>query len=208
MQKSRWNSLLLAVILAPVWFTAGQAKAQEETAKKTEGKEAAAPEQRKPKISVCRLDYKVYELENGKRTNSRSYTMFTKSLRDRVRLRTGNRVPIRTAFTDPNNIAASVPVQYQDVGLNIDSSVDEQGEKLLVTTTLDISSIAPNETAGSSVSTSTGSTFRYLDNPVFRTLRLEDATLATPGKPALVGAIDDVTSNHRYEIEVTVTKID
>jgi len=43
--------------------------------------------------------------------------------------------------------------------------------------------------------------------PVIRRLHLEDDTLVVPGKPAVVGSIDDVTADRRYEVEVTATKV-
>ncbi len=202
MQKAYWKSLLMTAVLALLWFGAGLAKAQDDTAKKTETTESPAPEQRKPEVHVYRLDYKMYELDDGKRTNSRSYTLLARSSKspiDRAHLRTGNRVPIRRSGASSNNMQV-IPgdIEYEDVGMNIDSSVEEQSNKILVGTVLAMSSVVPNEPGAANP---TG-------NPVFRTLRLEDVTLAIPGKPTLVGAIDDVTANRRYEIEVTVTKID
>lgn len=192
MQKSRLKSLLIAGALSSLLLGSMLAKAQEEQANKPGAKElmAAAEKLSKPPVSVYRLDYKVYEVEGGKRTNSRSYTVFVRTLHYSAHLRTGNRVPI--------NVGTSGGYQYQDVGMNIDSSIDEQEGKLLVSTVLDMKSIAPSEPGSANP---TG-------NPVFRNLRLDDVTLAVAGKPTLVGSIDDVTSNRRYEIEVTATKID
>lgn len=193
MQKSRLKSLLIAGALSSLLLGSMLAKAQEEQANKPGAKElmAAAEKLSKPPVSVVyRLDYKVYEVEGGKRTNSRSYTVFVRTLHYTAHLRTGNRVPI--------NVGTSGGYQYQDVGMNIDSSIDEQEGKLLVSTVLDLKSIAPSEPGSANP---TG-------NPVFRNLRLDDVTLAVAGKPTLVGSIDDVTSNRRYEIEVTATKID
>ena len=42
---------------------------------------------------------------------------------------------------------------------------------------------------------------------MIRRLHLEDDTLVVPRKSAVVGSIDDVTADRRYEVEVTATKV-
>ena len=42
---------------------------------------------------------------------------------------------------------------------------------------------------------------------VTRHLDLEDDALVVPGKPGMVGSIDDVTAERRYEVEVIATKV-
>ena len=44
-------------------------------------------------------------------------------------------------------------------------------------------------------------------NPVFRTNIFRSEAVIPLGKPTVVGAMDDVASNRRYEIEVTATKV-
>jgi hypothetical protein len=43
--------------------------------------------------------------------------------------------------------------------------------------------------------------------PVLRQQQLNVTAMITLGKPTLVGSIDDVTSTHRFEVEVTATKV-
>ncbi len=43
--------------------------------------------------------------------------------------------------------------------------------------------------------------------PVIRQVRTEGDSLVTLGKPTVVATLDDVGTNRRYEIEVTVTKV-
>ena len=45
-----------------------------------------------------------------------------------------------------------------------------------------------------------------VSNPVFGDFRLENSTVVTLGKPALVGSADDMASNRQYVVRVTVTK--
>jgi hypothetical protein len=44
-------------------------------------------------------------------------------------------------------------------------------------------------------------------NPVFRRVSTNVTAAVSPGKPTLIGSMDDVTSNRRFEIEATVTKV-
>jgi hypothetical protein len=43
--------------------------------------------------------------------------------------------------------------------------------------------------------------------PVLRQVRFSGNSLVALGKPTVISTLDDVTSNRRYEIEVTVTKV-
>jgi len=38
-------------------------------------------------------------------------------------------------------------------------------------------------------------------------LKFTADSLIPPAKPTVIGSMDDVASNHRYEIEVTATKV-
>lgn len=132
-----------------------------------------------------RVDYSIYELEHGKRTNTRTYTLKLQD-DDWVRSRVGNRIPIT---------GADGKITYSDVGVNLDSRLRRNEDSVWIRTTLEISSVAPP--AGSS----TPST------PVIRNMRFEDTSPVELGKATLVGALDDATSDRRYEVEITATKI-
>jgi hypothetical protein len=109
--------------------------------------------------------------------------------------KTGRRASTRVGSRVPYTVGGN-GFQYQDVGMKIDCTVGKQEGNLLVHTDISMNTIAEKERATSSQSP-----------PVFRHLSLADDTLVTAGKPAFVGSIDDVYSNRRYVIEVTVTKV-
>ncbi len=79
--------------------------------------------------------------------------------------------------------------------MNIDCRLWDTDKGLIVDTNLEVNSVAGSELS------STPST------PVIRRLHLEDDTLVVPGKPGMIGSIDDVTADRRYEVEATVTKV-
>jgi hypothetical protein len=134
-----------------------------------------------------RVEFVIRELEEGKRVNVRSYLMMV--VENRVaKVRVGSRVPYA---------AGEHQFQYQDVGMNIDCRLfQEPDNSLALVTSIDWSSLAANEGAGS-----------LPNNPVLRQLKFTADSLIPPAKPTVIGSMDDVASNHRYEIEVTATKV-
>ncbi len=187
MGRMMFRGLLLALLGAALPFTAISVPAQEGGAGKNTGLLKTAPEEKA--ATAYRVEYTIREMEGNKAINTRKYMLMAAS--DQVaRTRVGSRVPIVTGDMKQ--------VQYQDVGMNIDCRVDDRGDQLLLHTTVESSSVAAPE--GSSVATSTG-------NPVFRRVNSTVTAAVTLGKPTIVGSMDDVTSNHRYEIEVTVIQV-
>jgi len=134
-----------------------------------------------------RVEFVIRELEEGKRVNARRYLMMV--VENRVaKVRVGSRVPYA---------AGEHQFQYQDVGMNIDCRVfQEPDNSLALVTSIEWSSLAANEGAGT-----------LPNNPVFRQLKFTADSLIPPAKPTVIGSMDDVASNHRYEIEVTATKV-
>jgi len=138
-------------------------------------------------VSIYRLEFTVREVEDGKRLNSRSYTMSVEDS-DWGRIRVGNRIPYNTGKDQ---------FQYYDVGVNIDCRAqDHDTYVLLGNGSVEISSVVKDE------STTAGTL-----NPVVRQARASFAVAVTPGKPSMVATLDDVSSNRRYEVEVTATKV-
>ncbi len=166
-------------LLAAATFLNGSARAEEKA------KAAETPEKRP---SFYKVDYAIHEFEGGKRTNTRSYTLKVEARPDRHGLfRVGSRIPIAA---EKDKI-----INYYDVGVNLDCWLAEVDGSVRIETSLEINSVAGSETANAP------------STPVIRSLRLTDTAVAEPGKTTLVGAVDDVTANRRYEIEVTAVKI-
>ena len=192
MQKQLIRLLLLCSILWGAFLSLSAAHAQE-AKEKPSGEPAAA-------VSlVYRVEYVVREIEKGKPVNTRSDVLMAKAGRggvpgERASFRVGSRVPILIGSA-PKPEGASTQVQYEDVGMNIDCWVKEVDQGLSVRTNLAMTSVASSEMSS------------VPSTPVIRRLHIEDDTLAMPGKPGIVGSIDDVTTDRRYEVEVTATKV-
>lgn len=164
-----------------VWPTIST-RAQETPKSSTESKPAA---QTRPQ-DVYRLDFVVREMDGSKTINSRSYMISVEDGR-LGKVRAGSNVPVQTAensFMDNN------------VDVNIDCRLFEREGGVLLDSSFDSSSyLADQWTAGKPT------------HPIRRGVRFEGQSLVTLGKPTIIGKLDDVATNHRFEIEVTATKV-
>lgn len=197
MRRLTWVVLLLGIatmlaLLAPRVSRADDPAPQTQT-------EKPQPEP----AQVYSVQYNIYEVDNGKRTNSRTYrVMVAIPARDpgrvyqtpwRGSIRVGNRVP----YISHSGGQAGADFGYEDVGMNIDCSLLDvpptQGNALL-TTSIKWWTVTGKDTV-------TG-------NPLLRNLEFSEPALVPLDKPTVIGAVDDVNSDHQYQIEVTVKKVE
>jgi len=180
--------MIMAVALLAAWTPARSEAAGPQEAKKEQTKQEPTAKgtlqsSEKKDESFYRVDYVVSELDHGKRTNVRNFTLKVKD-GERSSFHVGNQIPIA---------AAGGGFQYRDVGVRIDTWVKPtQDSGVSVSTRMEISSVAEPATTQA---------------PITRSFSLEDNSLVEPGKPTLIGGIDDAASDRRYEVEVTVTKV-
>jgi hypothetical protein len=141
-----------------------------------------------PTRNVYKLEFTVFELENGKRINERSYMLQLSDDRRGASTRVGTRVPI--------TVGPEKGIQYMDVGLKIDAnfqSADDAAITLLINF----------ETSGFAVpeqSTQSGT-------PVLRNVSEQTAAKLPYGKPTLISSVDDVNSKRRLQLELTATRV-
>jgi hypothetical protein len=122
------TSFLLPVAILPV----KSADAQQSPKEERDAKEAT---QAKPE-HVYRLDYILNELQNGKRINSRSYTLMVGggSFGPYQGLHVGSRIPMSIGKEQ---------WQYFDLGVKINSGLKERDNQLLIETSPEMNSVAP-----------------------------------------------------------------
>jgi hypothetical protein len=179
------NTALAATLALTLLAGAAEsASAQESGAPKTE--------QKAEKIQTAyRLDFSVNEMEDGKKINARQYSMNSRS-GDGNEIKIGTRVPVD---------AKEGQVQYLDVGTNIWCRLRDQtdetglGNNVLLSVRAEITNFAIPEQQGQQV------------RPVLRQLKIEASTVGVPGKPVIVGSVDDPNSKRQFQLEVTVTKL-
>ena len=145
-------------------------------------------------VRIYRVNFNIYELEDGKKINERNYSLPVSSIDGNGRpgsIKVGTRVPVTSK--------EGQQIQYIDVGMNIDCDVTEQAEKFILSSNLEISSFAlPDQNADP----------RAGGNPILRQVRQHFVALLAPGKPTLVTSIDDTNSRKRMQVEATVTRIE
>jgi hypothetical protein len=153
------------------------------------GLAASAQEKRdEPTHNTYKLEFTVFELDNGKRINERSYMLHFSDDRRGAMTRVGTRVPVQ--------VGGDKGVQYMDVGLKIDAnyqSADDSAVTLFINF----------ETSGFAVpeqSTQSGT-------PVLRNVSENVTAKVAYGKPTIVSSIDDVNSKRRLQLELTATRV-
>ena len=153
---------------------------------------------KRPIQKIYKVVFLIYEVEDGKKINERTYTLPVNNIDGNPRessMRVGTRVPVATATTTSDKTVW----QYVDVGLTIDCSVTEQDNKFIVHGDVELSSLVlPDQ----------GTAPRSDGNPVLRRIRQTFTTLVLPGKPTLVTTSDDINSKKRLQLEVTATRIE
>jgi hypothetical protein len=135
-------------------------------------------------VHAYRVDFSISELQDGKRINTRHYSMDLNS-GPWSQIKIGTRVPVSPSQGS---------FQYVDLGTSIDCALDEQGEDISLDVRSDFSNFSSPEDQHSA-------------QPVIRQIKINGRTLTAAGKPTIIGAVDDPSSNRQFQLEATVTKL-
>jgi hypothetical protein len=177
----------MLLIMSP--FSAGQDDGKEH------GDSGAKASATKP-TAAYQVEFKLNEIEDGKRINSRSYSMLAQGGGALDKLRIGARVPVPVGSWHAGPGEANLPVnsqyQYLDAGMNIDCQLWEQEGGLAMRITVD-SSTFTHPAADSPIK-----------QPVVNQLRFELSTDISLGKPTVITSVDDLGSKRQFQLEVTV----
>ena len=173
-----WEAAGYAQEAAPANYEKAKAEAKQNV-------ESANAEREKP-VHAYRLDFSVNELEDGKKLNSRQYSL-NLNADDANEIKIGTRVPVESGHEQ---------FQYMDVGTSIWCRIGERADGIPMSVRADISNFAiPEQGTG------------HESHPVVRQFKINASTLALPGKPMVVGSVDDPNSKRQFQLEVTVTKL-
>ncbi len=141
-------------------------------------------------VDAYRLDLSFNELEDGKKLNTRHYSIdLTGGRPDEIKI--GTRIPVATAQSG----RGEDQYQYIDIGTRIEAQLISHGDELHVTGEI------------STVDTSAGPETSARLLPVVRQIRIEGSTALVLGKPIIIGSADDPNSKRQFELEATVTKL-
>lgn len=136
-----------------------------------------------------RITYTINETDAGKPTAPQHITLVVASGIKAV-FKEGSRVPIITGSSSNESPSVSTQVQYLDVGLNLDATLDVAGDAPRLRTMLEQSSVSDEKSAA-------------VQDPIIRQTKLETTTTLKPGKPQIIGSIDIPGSTRHAEIEVS-----
>jgi hypothetical protein len=163
-----------------------KAEARAAAQSKAETEAAAKADRAERPVHPYRVDFSIYELEDGKKINTRQYSL-NLNAEDANELKIGTRVPVETKQEE---------FQYLDVGTNIWCRIGERSDGIPLSVRAELSNFAiPDQGSGPS------------PRPAIRQLQIHASTVAVLGKPMIVGSVDDPNSKRQFQLEVTVTKL-
>ena len=144
-------------------------------------------------LKTYRLTYTLSETDGGKRIGTQHFAMIVVSGRKTV-LKQGDRVPLVAGSVSTSG-GAQTQVQYLDIGLNIDASIEESADGVNLNTAVEQSSIAEEK---SGLGT---------QDPNVRQSKLEGTAILTAGKPLMLGSMDVPSSARHLDIEVVMEPV-
>ena len=138
-----------------------------------------------------RLDFTISELEDGKKINSRQYSINLNS-GEGNEIKIGTRVPVE---------AKQGEFQYLDVGTSIWCRLRDRTDiawlsnDVMLQVRSDLSNFAiPDQQAQNM-------------RPIIRQVKIDSSAIATVGKQMVVGSADDPNSKRQFQLEVMVTRL-
>jgi len=148
-----------------------------------------------------RLTYTITETDGGKRIGSQHFTLLAVS-GGKATLKQGKRVPVFVGTNDAKSAAQNIEVQYvgaqvqyADVGLKIEASVDGSAGALRLTSKVEQSSVSEDKSGVGP------------QDPIISQTVLEGASMLVEGKPLVLGSLDIPGSTRHQDIEVVAELI-
>ena len=181
MQKAigMWGIIVFVGLLCGT----ARSQAREEGKQNSEANKSDVDRSKKS-AHAYRVDFSINELENAKKLNTRHYLMDLNS-GPWSEIKIGTRVPVKPT---------EGTFQYIDLGTNISCELDEQDGDVSLNVRSDFSNLSSPEEQHSS-------------QPIIRQIQINGRTIATPGKPVVIGAVDDPNSNRQFQLEATITRL-
>jgi len=144
---------------------------------------------------IYRLTYTITDIDNGKRAAPQHFSIIVAS-GSKMDFKQGSKVPLVTGiYSNTGQAAQNSQVQYQDVGLEIEASLNAYLDGVRLQTKLAESSVA-DEKSGVGA-----------QDPIFRQTTFEGTSTLAPGKPLVLGSMDLPGSTRRQEVEVVAEAV-
>jgi hypothetical protein len=163
----------------------------------------AAPPAKPSAATPLKVQVVIARFQGEKKLSSLPYTLSVNA-GSRATLRMGAKVPVMmvTSTNVPKDVPQIGPVQYQDVGTDIDCNVwpiQDDGRYRLEITISDTSVYGDGPTAGDSKPAP--------GNPSFRSFRASDSLVLKDGQTAQFTTATDKVSGEIVKVDVTLTVV-
>lgn len=139
--------------------------------------------------STHRLTYTITDIDNGKHLGTQRFTLVIVA-GGKTELKQGSKVPVVTGVVNEGSPSSNTQVQYLDVGLSIEASLEGRSDGLRLRTKIEQSNVAEEKSGA------------VAQDPVVRQTLLETTSTVVQGKPVVLGSIDIPGTTRRQEIEV------
>jgi type II secretory pathway component GspD/PulD (secretin) len=143
---------------------------------------------------LYRLTYTVAVSENGKNIGTQHYSLVA-SDGNRSTMKEGDKIPVATGSFSTDNAASQTQFTYLDVGMSFDATVISMANGVSLKSKVEQSSIGSTNTIAG------------VTEPVVRQSVLDGSSIATLGKPLMLGSIDIPNSTRHLDIDVMVEQI-
>ncbi|HZD45275.1 MAG TPA: hypothetical protein VE109_04285, partial [Acidobacteriaceae bacterium] len=138
---------------------------------------------------IYRLTYTITETDGGQPSGKQHVTLLVAS-GGRTDVKQGSKVPIVTGIYPQGPQPQHSDVQYQDVGLEIEATLNGYADGVHLRSKIAQSNVS-DEKSGIGV-----------QDPVFRQTALEGTATLVPGKPLILGSLDIPGTNRHQQVEV------
>jgi len=147
----------------------------------------------KPDAAFYRLDFTWREMDDAKVINTRSYSLWLQTGDKPASVRAGSQVPVVSGGTADKPTSVS----YTNTGINISCYIKEIDNAPVLTMDGSISSLVPAEKSQDTKPIP----------PAFMTININAVVSLSPGKAMTISSVDDPGSKHRFQLDVTATKL-
>jgi hypothetical protein len=141
-------------------------------------------------LKTYRLTFSLTQMDGDKPIGTQKVSLIALDNGEKTSFKQGSKVPIITGTTTESNSAQNTQVQYEDVGLDIEASVDGSPDALSLRTKIVQSSVPDEHATGSA------------GDPSIRQTVLDGAATLVPGTPLVLGTLDIPGTTRREEISV------
>lgn len=167
------------------------------TQEKDKEKQAAAPSRVAPPAIPLKIQIVIARYQGEKKISSMPYNLSVITGRG-ANLRMGTKIPVTMLMMSnvPKDAPTSGPVQYQDVGTNIDcvaTALDDG--RFSLNLTIDDSSVYPDDQGASHA------------NPSFRSFRASNGMVLKNGETGIFTTATDKITGETVRVDVTLTVV-